>query len=54
MPELPEVEIIVNDLRCELIGRKIQDVQTDWPKYFQLPSRKLHSERASSEESLRV
>lgn len=37
MPELPEVEIIVNDLRCELIGRKIQDVQSDWPKYFQLP-----------------
>lgn len=37
MPELPEVEIIVNDLRCELIGRKIQDVETDWPKYFQLP-----------------
>ena len=37
MPELPEVEIIVNDLRSELVGRKIQDVQTDWPKYFQLP-----------------
>ena len=37
MPELPEVEIIVNDLRSELIGRKIQDVQTDWPKYLQLP-----------------
>lgn len=37
MPELPEVEIVVNDLRRELIGRKILDVQTDWPKYFQLP-----------------
>lgn len=38
MPELPEVEIIVSDLRPELIGRTILDVQTDWPKYFQLPT----------------
>ena len=33
MPELPEVEILVNELRPRLVGRQIVDVQTDWPKY---------------------
>jgi formamidopyrimidine-DNA glycosylase len=37
MPELPEVEVIVNELRPRLVGRRIVGVQTDWPKYFQLP-----------------
>ncbi len=37
MPELPEVEVIVRELRGSLIGRRIIDVQTDWPKYFHLP-----------------
>jgi len=36
MPELPEVETIVTDLRPTLIGRRIVDVQTDWPKYFRI------------------
>lgn len=34
MPELPEVETIVSDLRPRLVGRRIVGVQTDWPKYF--------------------
>ena len=37
VPELPEVEIIAGDLRANIIGRKILDVHTDWPKYFRLP-----------------
>jgi formamidopyrimidine-DNA glycosylase len=37
MPELPEVEIIVRELRGPLVGRRIVDVQTDWPKYFHRP-----------------
>jgi len=37
MPELPEVEVIANQLRPRLVGRRIVDVQTDWPKYFRLP-----------------
>lgn len=38
MPELPEVEVIVKELRPQLVGRRIVDVQTDWPKYFRLPT----------------
>ncbi len=34
MPELPEVETIVNDLRPRLLGRRIVGVQSDCPKYF--------------------
>ena len=34
MPELPEVETIVNDLRPRLVGRRIVGVQSDCPKYF--------------------
>jgi len=38
MLELPEVEMIVRDLRSTIVGRRILGVQTDWPKYFRLPS----------------
>ena len=38
MPELPEVEMIVRDLRSKIVGRRILGVNTDWPKYFRLPS----------------
>ncbi len=38
MPELPEVETIVNDLRPQLVGRRIVGVLTDCPKYFRPPS----------------
>ena len=34
MPELPEVQTIVNDLKKKVVGRKIKDIWTDWPKYF--------------------
>jgi len=34
MPELPEVQTVVNDLSRKIVGRKIIGVQTDWPKYF--------------------
>jgi formamidopyrimidine-DNA glycosylase len=37
MPELPEVEAIVRELRPQLIGRQIVGIHSDWPKYFQLP-----------------
>src|SRR3989344_2785053 len=32
MPELPEVETIVRDLRKKIVGLKITDVWADWPK----------------------
>jgi len=32
MPELPEVETIVRELKKKIIGLKITDVWTDWPK----------------------
>lgn len=34
MPELPEVETVVRDLQKRVVGRRILDVRTDWPKYF--------------------
>ena len=34
MPELPEVQTIVNDLKKKVVGRRIKDIWTDWPKYF--------------------
>lgn len=34
MPELPEVETVVRDLKKRVAGRRILDVWTDWPKYF--------------------
>jgi formamidopyrimidine-DNA glycosylase len=38
MPELPEVETIVNDLRPQLVGRQIVRVETDCPRYFRPPT----------------
>lgn len=34
MPELPEVQTIVNDLKRKVVGREIKNIWTDWPKYF--------------------
>lgn len=34
MPELPEVQTIVDDLNKKIRGLTITDVWTDWPKYF--------------------
>jgi len=38
MPELPEVETIVRELRKSIIGEKIKDVWTDTPKMVKKPS----------------
>jgi len=37
MPELPEVQTIVNDLNKKVIGETIQDVWSDWKKMIKLP-----------------
>jgi formamidopyrimidine-DNA glycosylase len=37
MPELPEVETIVRDLRRKIRGRRIVGVWTDWPKMIKRP-----------------
>ena len=37
MPELPEVETVVRDLRKKIIGRKIIKIWTDFPKMIKLP-----------------
>jgi formamidopyrimidine-DNA glycosylase len=37
MPELPEVQTIVDGLNQKIVGRKIVGLWTDWPKYFRLP-----------------
>ena len=34
MPELPEVQTIVDDLNKKVKGLTITDFWTDWPKYF--------------------
>ncbi len=34
MPELPEVQTIVNELKKKVIGKRITDVWGDWPKTF--------------------
>ncbi|MBI2446346.1 MAG: DNA-formamidopyrimidine glycosylase [Parcubacteria group bacterium] len=34
MPELPEVQTIINDLNKKVKGLTITKVWTDWPKYF--------------------
>ncbi|MBI2635101.1 MAG: DNA-formamidopyrimidine glycosylase [Parcubacteria group bacterium] len=38
MPELPEVQTIVDDLNKKVKGLTITDVWTDWPKYFKRSS----------------
>jgi formamidopyrimidine-DNA glycosylase len=37
MPELPEVETIVGDLKKNILGLTIQDIWYDWKKQFRLP-----------------
>lgn len=34
MPELPEVETVVRDLKKRVVGHRVLGVWTDWPKYF--------------------
>ncbi len=35
MPELPEVETIVQGLKKELTNKKIRNAWNDWPRVFQ-------------------
>ncbi len=37
MPELPEVETIIGDLKKNILGLTIQDIWYDWKKQFKLP-----------------
>ncbi len=37
MPELPEVQTVVDDLNRKVVGRKIVGVWTDWPKMIKDP-----------------
>ncbi|MEK7087052.1 MAG: DNA-formamidopyrimidine glycosylase [Patescibacteria group bacterium] len=45
MPELPEVQTIVDDLKERVIGKRIKNVWTDWPKYFRLPKGETNFKR---------
>ena len=38
MPELPEVETVVRDLRGEVVGRRIESVWVGHPKVFRYPT----------------
>ena len=37
MPELPEVETVVRSLSKAILGRKIEDVWSDWGKLIKKP-----------------
>lgn len=37
MPELPEVETIVRELKSKVLGRTFVDIWTDWPKTIKIP-----------------
>jgi len=45
MPELPEVETIVNDLKKIVIGKKITDVWVDTPKLVKRPDIKIFAQQ---------
>ncbi|MBI3589335.1 MAG: DNA-formamidopyrimidine glycosylase [Candidatus Liptonbacteria bacterium] len=54
MPELPEVETVVRDLQKRVVGRKILDVWTDWPKYFRGTSLKVFKRHVRGKKILGV
>ncbi len=41
MPELPEVETVVRDLKKRVVGRVVLDAWTDWPNYFLDPKSRI-------------
>lgn len=47
MPELPEVETTVRQLRLPLIGKRILGVRTNWPKHLARPDPDLFGQRIS-------
>ena len=54
MPELPEVETIVRDLNLTVIGRKILDAWTDWPKTIKTHNLKSFIHDIASREILKA
>ncbi|MDO8574109.1 MAG: bifunctional DNA-formamidopyrimidine glycosylase/DNA-(apurinic or apyrimidinic site) lyase [bacterium] len=44
MPEGPEVQTVVNDLNRKIIGRKIIDTWTDWPKMIKTGAKVFEKE----------
>lgn len=54
MPELPEVETIVRDLNRTVIGRKILDAWTDWPKTIKTHNLKSFIHDIASREILKA
>jgi len=54
MPELPEVETVVRDLRKRVVGRRILGVWTDWPKYFRGTSLKVFKRHVKNKKIIGV
>ncbi len=54
MPELPEVETIVRQLNQKVVGRKILDAWTDWPKMIKTHSLDKFKREIKSREILRA
>ena len=58
MPELPEVQTIVNDLNKKIVGRRIVGVWFDWPKMIKDPldqskTRVAHKHVSAFEKSIK-
>ena len=54
MPELPEVQTVVNDLNKKVIGRKITGAWFDWPKVIKAPRPAAFERFLKSERILRA
>jgi formamidopyrimidine-DNA glycosylase len=54
MPELPEVETIVRELRPQLTGRTITGVQNDWPNQINRPFLEQFRTRVSGRAILQI
>ncbi|OQY36386.1 MAG: DNA-formamidopyrimidine glycosylase [Anaerolineaceae bacterium 4572_5.2] len=54
MPELPEVETIIRNLRADLIGRTIQSADLRWERTLATPSPATFSKHLQGQEILRV
>ncbi|MBN1200740.1 MAG: bifunctional DNA-formamidopyrimidine glycosylase/DNA-(apurinic or apyrimidinic site) lyase [Anaerolineae bacterium] len=49
MPELPEVETVVRDLRAPLVGRTISGVTYDWPRSLVTPDGPIFTGRIAGQ-----
>ena len=54
MPELPEVETVVRDLRRKVLGRRITKVWSDAPKLVKRPTYRLFARRLVGARLIRV